>query len=137
MNEQLLAVLSRLAQLQSQSLDRQALAALLQGMPTPNSETEARQQLAEVARKMRWPAPRRWGLAARVDRIDLPCAIWSGENGWGLLRGQNGQGQWLTEWFEKGPSHGVSLCRMRWTVCSPVVLNWFSPIPPVTAACTS
>jgi ATP-binding cassette, subfamily C, bacterial LapB len=104
MSDQLLGVLSKLAQLQKQPLDRQALTALVREKAEVQSPQEAFQTLSDIALQMQWPVPKRWGKASRVGMTDLPCPVWSAAKGWGVLRGKTAQGQWLTEWLTAQPS---------------------------------
>ena len=123
MNDQLFAILSRLAQLQTQPLDRQALSAVLQDQPDTQLPQQALQCLEDIAKQFQWPAPKRWGPASKLDVTDMPCPVWHKERGWGILRGQNAQGKWLTEWLLGQPVQwkelaldeldGVFACRLE------------------------
>lgn len=99
----LLPCLARLAQLQHESVDRlemqaAAEAALLQHAHDP------RAQLAAVATQLQ-VSPARWLKATDAARVPALVYAKHGEQGgpdghWGVLRGQNAQGQWISEWWD-------------------------------------
>jgi ATP-binding cassette subfamily C protein LapB len=89
----LLFALARLAQLQAEAVDRVALheaskAAADQDPPT---------QLATVCRHLQ-VKPARWLKTAEASAV--PALLHRAESSWGILRGLNGQGQWVAEWFD-------------------------------------
>lgn len=102
----LLPCLSRLAQLQQESVDRLAVqeaavsalaAAAQQGKPN-----DPQVQLQTVAHHLQVP-PARWRKAP--DAAKLPALVFALEGAeqegqWGVLRGQNAQGQWMSEWWD-------------------------------------
>jgi ATP-binding cassette subfamily C protein LapB len=102
----LLPCLSRLAHLQQESVDRLAVqeaavaglaAAAQQGKPN-----DPRLQLQTVAKHLQVP-PARWLTAP--DAAKLPALVFALEGAeqegqWGVLRGQNAQGQWMSEWWD-------------------------------------
>ena len=99
----LLACLARLAQLQHESVDRLALQEAAQAATPAQSDLDraaqpghARAQLKTVARHLQVRAPR-W-LAA-PDAALVPALLWQAGQ-WGVLRGQNGQGQWVSDWWD-------------------------------------
>jgi ATP-binding cassette subfamily C protein LapB len=98
----LLACLARLAQLQHESVDRLALQEAAQAAPAqpePGQAAQpghARAQLKAVARHLQVPAPR-W--LAEPDAALVPALLWQAGQ-WGVLRGRNGQGQWVSEWWD-------------------------------------
>ena len=107
----LMPCLARLAQLQQESVDRlavqQAVQAAVQQHPA-----DARAQLGAVAAQMQLapPAWRKTPDAARmpalVQGLDHTAegaaddAAGDERSGWGVLRGQNAQGQWISEWWD-------------------------------------
>jgi ATP-binding cassette subfamily C protein LapB len=99
----LLPCLARLAQLQHESVDRLALQAAAQAATAvatitapPSDAKSGRDQLKTVARHLQ-VRPARW-LSA-LDAAALPALLWHAGQ-WGLLRGRNAQGQWVSEWWE-------------------------------------
>ena len=94
-----LYTLARLAQLQAEGVDRVALheackAALTD---TPGAANDPQAQLATVCRHLQ-VKPATW--LARPDASALPALLHHAQRGWGILRGQNGQGQWVAEWVD-------------------------------------
>lgn len=104
MNSHLFAVLIRLAQLQRQSIDKQALTAILQSQSDVNDPLQAGQLLTELSRQLQTPQPKKWGPAHKVALTDVPCPVWSPQWGWGILRGQKPQGDWVMESLEGQPA---------------------------------
>lgn len=104
MNSHLFAVLVRLAQLQRQSIDKQALTAILQSQSDVNDPEQAGQLLTELSRQLQIPQPKKWGPAHKVALTDVPCPVWSPQLGWGILRGQKPQGNWVMESLEGQPA---------------------------------
>ncbi len=95
-----LPVLLRLAQLQSEPVDRLALQAVLE--PHEGAPAQAalpREQLARWMSALQLPKPR-WIAAASMDPSVGPCLIHQKEGGWGLLRGRTAQNAWLVEHFD-------------------------------------
>jgi ATP-binding cassette subfamily C protein LapB len=91
----LLACLARLAQLQHEAVDRLALreaadAALAQDTP--------RARLATVARHLQVPKPR-WLNAP--DAAVAPALLFRPDGACGILRGKNGQDQWVSDWWDE------------------------------------
>jgi ATP-binding cassette, subfamily C, bacterial LapB len=100
----LLPCLIRLAQLQHEGVDRLALqeaaqAAQLEIQATPDGN--ARAQLNTVASHLGVRAPR-W--LDKPDATTLPALVFAQEGEhrgqWGVLRAQNAQGQWVSEWWD-------------------------------------
>ena len=101
----LLHCLARLAQLQHETVDRLALQdAASAVLAAQTSQPQA--QLKTVAQHLQVPSPR-WLNAP--DAAVMPALIHAknGEQGgtWGILRGQNGQGQWVSEWWDEHTKH--------------------------------
>jgi ATP-binding cassette subfamily C protein LapB len=93
----LLMALSRLARLQGQSVDPvefDSLKALAQRAATPQ---EALKRLL-AAKQLKAP---QWMAASSLDRTHVPALFHHPEAGWGLLRGMNGMGQWVTESYDE------------------------------------
>jgi ATP-binding cassette subfamily C protein LapB len=91
----LLACLARLAQLQHEAVDRLALreaadAALAQDTP--------RARLATVTRHLQVPKPR-WLNAP--DAAVAPALLFRPDGACGILRGKNGQDQWVSDWWDE------------------------------------
>lgn len=99
----LMPCLARLAQLQQESVDRLAVQQAVQAAALQHP-VDARAQLQAVAMQLQLapPAWRKAPDAARLpalvhEPIDTVGVGW-GE--WGVLRGQNAQGQWVSEWWD-------------------------------------
>ena len=96
-SQHLLVALSRLARLQGQSLDPvelDGLKAIAQRAVTPQ---EALKNLL-AAKHLKAP---QWMAAQSLDRTHVPALFHHPETGWGLLRGMNGMGQWVTESYDE------------------------------------
>lgn len=102
----LLPCLSRLAQLQQESVDRlavqEAAVAALAAAAQQGKPNDPRLQLKTVAHHLQVP-PARWLSAP--DAAKLPALVFALEGAeqegqWGVLRGQNAQGQWMSEWWD-------------------------------------
>ena len=114
----LLACLARIAHLQHESVDRLALqeatdAALKQKTSDPQA------QIKTVAAHLQVNAAR-WLKAP--DAASVPALVYArhselGEQAgqWGVLRGQNAQGQWISEWWDSAAQ--------RWQECADAVLS--------------
>ena len=99
----LLTCLVRLAQLQHENVDRLALQDAVQTATTQHP-ADGRAQLKQLARHLQLPAAR-WLSAPDVAHMTcLLCARAASsltfEGEWGVLRGQNAQGQWVSEWWD-------------------------------------
>lgn len=90
----LLPILARLAALQSESVDRLALTEAAQ---VASLQDDPRQQLATIASHLQIP---RFRHVHDVDAAQVPALMFHPETGWGLLRGTNALGEWVTEWFD-------------------------------------
>lgn len=92
--------LIRLAQLQHDSVDRLALQEAAESAITKYVKN-AKGQLKTVSEHLQLPRPR-WLRAP--DAAALPALIYvrSGNRlgEWGILRGKNAQGQWISEWWD-------------------------------------
>ena len=96
----LLAALMRLAQLQSQAVDRVALHDTVADLDEA-MVSDPTQLLAELVKRLQLPAVK-WLSEEKQLRTQLPCLVFRKGEGYGLLRGQNAQGEWLTEWLDVG-----------------------------------
>ena len=93
----LVQVLFRLAQLQSANIDRLALEDAA-GQATLAAQGRPRKELGMVAKHLTLKSPR-W--IDTPDPSHTPGLVWSSEGGhWGVLRGQNAQGQWVADWWD-------------------------------------
>ncbi len=118
MVKNLLLTLARLAQLQAESIDRVAL----HEATTAANGQEPQDQLATVCRHLQ-VKPAQW--LSEPDASALPALLHHGVRGWGLLRGLNGQGQWVGEWpddeaqkwvervLDQAELHSCLIARMR------------------------
>ena len=89
----LLLTLARLAQLQSEAVDRVALHEAAKAA----DGQDPRAQLATVCRHLQ-VKPAQW--LKNADASAVPALLHHPERGWGLLRGLNSQGQWVAEWLD-------------------------------------
>ena len=106
-NVQLLPCLVRLAQLQSDNLDRLALREAVE-TAQDNTPDDAKAQIRSITKQLRLPAAR-WKPEPQLDSAPaLLCRIepYFGIE-WGLLRGKNAQNQWISEWWDKHASRWV------------------------------
>jgi ATP-binding cassette subfamily C protein LapB len=90
---QLLFTLARLAQLQSEAVDRIALHEAAKAADGQNPHA----QLDTVCRHLQVKSAQ-WPKVA--DASAVPALLHHPERGWGLLRGLNSQGQWVAEWLD-------------------------------------
>jgi ATP-binding cassette subfamily C protein LapB len=95
----LLYTLLRLAQIQGEAVDRLALQDAVQPAgQTPGTSTgTAREQLQTVTRQLQIK-PAQW--LNQPDEASVPALLHDADKGWGVLRGRNGQGVWIGEWFD-------------------------------------
>ena len=96
----LLPCLARLAQLQHESVDRLAVQAAAEAALTQHAN-DPKGQLKTVAAQLQVAAPR-WLPAPDAARMPALVYALHGEQvgQWGVLRGQNAQGQWISEWWD-------------------------------------
>lgn len=94
----LLPCLARLAQLQHETVDRLALqeAAEAALAAHPNNPLA---QLKTVAKHLQTPPARALNAPDAARMPTLICAD-EGAGQWGILRGKNSQGQWVSEWWD-------------------------------------
>lgn len=102
----LLPCLKRLAQLQHDSVDslalQEAVEAALINLPGDDLTQNSRRALQTVAHHLQVAAPV-W--LSQPDPAKLPALLRGltgsvQEGQWGVLRGQNSQGQWVSEWWD-------------------------------------
>jgi ATP-binding cassette subfamily C protein LapB len=96
----LLFTLARLAQLQAEAVDRVALheaSKAAQEGPDEQAPQSPQDQLATVCRHLQVKAAK-W--LDSPDASTVPALLHHAQRGWGILRGQNGQGQWVAEWVD-------------------------------------
>lgn len=98
MKTELLASLIRLAQLQGQAVDRVALHSSVSGLEDALL-ADPRKTLATLVSVLQLPALK-WLTDEKLIRNGMPCLVYRDGVGYGLLRGQTAQGEWLTEWFD-------------------------------------
>ncbi|TSA56553.1 MAG: ATP-binding cassette domain-containing protein [Methylophilaceae bacterium] len=92
--------LIRLAQLQHDSVDRLALQEAAE-TAVAKHVNNAKGQLKTVAEHLQIPKPR-WLRAPDASVMPALIYVRSGSRlgEWGVLRGKNGQGQWISEWWD-------------------------------------
>jgi len=125
-----LYTLARLAQLQSEAVDRTALHEAAKAADGQDPQS----QLATVCRHLQ-VKPAQWLRAP--DAAAVPALLYHLERGWGLLRGVNAQGLWLAEWLDGEASAGTRCCCSR-PICRPVPspgCACSSPLPRTAARC--
>lgn len=90
--------LVKLAQLQGDAVDRLALQALLEGIAAP--EDSSPQVILEVVSKGLLVKPAI--LLESPSDDETPALLYEkNQENWGLLRGKNAQGMWVSEWFNE------------------------------------
>ena len=96
----LLPCLARIAQLQHESIDRLALQEAAEAALTQQS-SDPKTQLRTVCAHLQVSAAR-WLEAPDAARVPALVYARHGEQvgQWGVLRGQNAQGQWVSEWWD-------------------------------------
>ncbi|WP_293751667.1 ATP-binding cassette domain-containing protein [Limnohabitans sp. Rim8] len=119
----LLPSLARLAQLQHESIDRlalqEAVAAALgeKALGAPDAEQAPQEQLQTVTQHLQVAAPR-W--LKGPDASKMPALVHAqdanqGHGQWGVLRGQNAQGLWISDWWDAA--------NQRWDECADAKLD--------------
>ena len=100
--KQLFASLLRLAQIQGQSLDRLALQSSLESWASKSSKASPKPQatIAALLESLQLPKGQ-WRSGKSVDPSHAPGLLVDSLGHWGLLRGRNGQDQWVSEWFNE------------------------------------
>jgi ATP-binding cassette subfamily C protein LapB len=95
----LLYTLLRLAQIQGEAVDRLALQDAVQpaGQTPGVTPSSAREQLKAVTRQLQIKSAQ-W--LKEPDEACVPALLHDSLKGWGVLRGRNGQGVWIGEWFD-------------------------------------
>ncbi len=96
----LLPCLARIAQLQHESVDRLAVQEAAEAAVTQHAN-DPQAQLKTVARHLQVTAAR-WLKTPDASRVPALVYAQHGEQvgQWGVLRGQNAQGQWVSEWWD-------------------------------------
>ena len=100
----LFPLIMRLARLQSEPIDRLALASALSDDSTGGSAFEgvpALDLIENLAGAMHLPKPR-WISVDSLDAVDCPCLVYKPDQGWGLLRGRTSRSDWVIETCEAG-----------------------------------
>lgn len=98
MKNELLSSLMRLAQLQGQVADRIALHSSVMDLDD-ECLSDPRKSVTALIAGLHLPNPK-WLTDEKLIRNGMPCLLYSHDDGYGLLRGQTAQGEWLTEWFD-------------------------------------
>ena len=111
----LLPCLARIAQLQHESIDRLALQEAAEAALTQQS-SDPKTQLRTVCAHLQVSAAR-WLEAPDAARVPALVYARHGEQvgQWGVLRGQNAQGQWVSEWWDSATQ--------RWQECADPALS--------------
>ncbi len=95
-------LLMRLAQVQSEAVDRLALQAAVEQLDKQEQSDAAvspRQAVEQLIDTLQLPKAR-WLKSSSVDPASCPCLIYRPDQGWALLRGRTAQNEWLTETFD-------------------------------------
>jgi ATP-binding cassette subfamily C protein LapB len=112
----LFPLLMRLAQVQSEAVDRLALQSCVEQVDTAaqRAALAPREVVERLVATLQLPKPR-WFKPASVDPAVCPCLIYREGRGWALLRGRTAQNEWLTETFDlqtqrwvETPLHGLA-----------------------------
>jgi ATP-binding cassette subfamily C protein LapB len=114
----LLACLARLAQLQHEAVDRLALHEAATSALARDAAPRAR--LAIVTRHLQVPGARWLGTP---DPAATPALLFGPKGSVGILRGRNGQDQWVSEWWDQAENrwreradaalHGYAVATLR------------------------
>jgi len=97
MPQQLLACILRLSQIQGQPIDKLQIQTAIENIDS--DEFSEKKIISNIASFMRLPKPT-WISSSDVDEALMPALISIKNKGWGLLRGKNGQGFWVAEFFD-------------------------------------
>ena len=98
----LVPLLMRLAQIQSEPVDRLALQAILDkpgSLDLGPADIAPRRVIDDLVEALQLPKPR-WIKGNSVDPSDCPCLIYRPDRGWALLRGRTAQNEWLTDSYD-------------------------------------
>jgi ATP-binding cassette, subfamily C, bacterial LapB len=93
--------LVRLSQLQSERIDHLALTEILEPYAnievTQQSASDIKKILRKVMSLMQLPSPK---FMTAADAAKTPLLVFHQGLGWGIVRGLNAKGEWVTEWFD-------------------------------------
>ena len=122
----LIYALSRLVQIQGETVDRLALHEAVDSAQAQGKENSlnAHKLLLGVTQHLQIK-PARW--LKMPDATEVPALLHNDEQGWGLLRGINGQGQWVCEWFDLTSQKWVEAAVTEWQDCQVARLRLAKP----------
>lgn len=109
----LFPLLMRLAQIQSEPVDRLALQAAIEQIDKQEQTGESsspRQFIEQVLQSLQLPKAR-FLKSSAVDPAACPCLIHRPDQGWALLRGRTAQNEWLTETYDTQTNRWVETPR--------------------------
>lgn len=93
--------LVRLSQLQTERIDHLALTEILEPYVnievTQQSASDIKKILRKVMSLMQLPPPK---FMTAADAAKTPLLVFHQGLGWGIVRGLNAKGEWVTEWFD-------------------------------------
>ena len=93
--------LVRLSQLQTERIDHLALTEILEPYAnievTQQSASDIKKILRKVMSLMQLPPPK---FMTAADAAKTPLLVFHQGLGWGIVRGLNAKGEWVTEWFD-------------------------------------
>ena len=93
--------LVRLSQLQTERIDHLALTEILEPYAnievTQQSASDIKKILRKVMSLMQLPSPK---FMTAADAAKTPLLVFHQGLGWGIVRGLNAKGEWVTEWFD-------------------------------------
>ncbi len=120
---ELLACLTKLAQLQRERIEKVALQEAIDALP---ESADAFAQVRQVAAHLQAPKPR---FLNRPDASKMPALLFTDNGHWQLVRGQNGQGLWVVEsfdqdassWVEQTQEQLLGSCLVQMSTASPFV----------------
>lgn len=98
MKDGLFASLIRLAQLQGQAVDRVAVHSAVTALDHA-ALADPKNALDSLVKTLQLPALK-WLADEKQLYSNMPCLVFREGQGYGLLRGQTAQGEWLAEWLD-------------------------------------
>ena len=122
----LIYALTRLVQIQGEAVDRLALHEAVESAlkEAKQISPSARDLLLGVTQNLQIKSAK-W--LKMPDATEVPALLYNDEQGWGLLRGINGQGQWVCEWFDLTSQKWAEASVTEWQDCQVARLRLAKP----------
>ena len=122
----LMYALSRLVQVQGEAVDRIALHEAVEAAQAEHEKTSlhAHELLLGVTQYLQIK-PAKWLKAP--DAAEVPALLYNDEKGWGLLRGIDARGEWVSEWFDTANQKWVEAAVADWQSCQIARLRLAKP----------